>query len=181
MRAKRGGGLLPLGGNGEDFGGHKGYGLGLLVDIFSGVLSASANTTLLYPKTPDGTCFPSRVGHFFGALRVDLFRPLEGFKKDMDDFDPPLEKLSQSRGAGANLHSRRKRVRVGAEIPGRKAFRCISKFSRICGRLPARWELNFPCRARPVLNCLKLSLVIVLGPGKKIKGFSGLGFLRYKG
>ena len=85
MRAKRGGGLLPLGGSGEDFGGHKGYGLGLLVDIFSGVLSGSANTTLLYPKTPDGKPLPSRVGHFFGALRVDLFRPLEGFKKDMDD------------------------------------------------------------------------------------------------
>jgi LDH2 family malate/lactate/ureidoglycolate dehydrogenase len=83
MRAKRGGGLLPLGGNGEEFGGHKGYGLGLLVDIFSGVLSASANTTLLYPKTPDGKPLPSRVGHFFGALRVDLFRPLEEFKKDM--------------------------------------------------------------------------------------------------
>ena len=98
MRAKRGGGLLPLGGGGEDFGGHKGYGLGLLVDIFSGVLSASANTTLLYPKTPDGKPLPSRVGHFFGALRVDLFRPLEGFKKDMDDLIRRLKNSPKAEG-----------------------------------------------------------------------------------
>src|SRR5256712_9190689 len=38
--AKRlGGGLLPLGGEGEDLGGHKGYGLALMVDVLSGVLS----------------------------------------------------------------------------------------------------------------------------------------------
>ena len=98
MRAKSGGGLLPLGGNGEDFGGHKGYGLGLLVDIFSGVLSASANTTLLYPKTPDGKPLPSRVGHFFGALRVDLFRPLDGFKKDMDDLIRRLKNSPKAEG-----------------------------------------------------------------------------------
>jgi LDH2 family malate/lactate/ureidoglycolate dehydrogenase len=98
MRAKRGGGLLPLGGSGEEFGGHKGYGLGLLVDIFSGVLSASANTTLLYPKTPEGKPLPSRVGHFFGALRVDLFRPLEGFKKDMDDLIRRLQSAPKAEG-----------------------------------------------------------------------------------
>jgi LDH2 family malate/lactate/ureidoglycolate dehydrogenase len=85
IKSKIGGGLLPLGGVGEEFGGHKGYGLDLLVDIFSGVLSGSANTNLLYPKTPDGKPLPSLVGHFFGAMRVDFFRPTEGFKRDMDD------------------------------------------------------------------------------------------------
>ena len=98
MRGKRGGGLLPLGGAGEEFGGHKGYGLGLLVDIFSGVLSASANTTLLYPKTPEGKPLPSRVGHFLGALRVDLFRPLDGFKADMDDLIRRLKNSPKADG-----------------------------------------------------------------------------------
>ena len=36
------GALLPLGGYGVDGGGHKGYGLGLLVDILCGVLSGGA-------------------------------------------------------------------------------------------------------------------------------------------
>ena len=100
MRGKLGGGLLPLGGEGEDFAGYKGYGLGLLVDILSGVLSGSANTTLLYPKTPDGKPLPSRVGHFFGALRVDFFRPLNEFKKDMDDLIRRLKNSSKAEGRG---------------------------------------------------------------------------------
>jgi LDH2 family malate/lactate/ureidoglycolate dehydrogenase len=58
MRGGIGGGLLPLGGAGEEFGGHKGYGLGLVVDILSGILSGSANTTLVYPKTPEGKSLP---------------------------------------------------------------------------------------------------------------------------
>lgn len=98
MRAKRGGGLLPLGGLGELFGGHKGYGLALLVDILSGVLSGSGNTILLYPKTPEGKPLPSRVGHFFGALRVDFFRPLTEFKEDMDDMIRRLKNSAKAEG-----------------------------------------------------------------------------------
>jgi len=85
IRGKAGGGILPLGGEGEEFGGHKGYGLDFLVDIFSGILSGSGYLNLLYPKSPEGKPLPSRVGHFFGAIRVDYFRPLDEFKRDMDD------------------------------------------------------------------------------------------------
>ena len=96
IRSKAGGGLLPLGGLGEEFGGHKGYGLDLLVDIFSGVLPGSAYLNLLYPKTPEGKPLPSLVGHFFGAIRIDYFRPAEEFKRDMDDL---IRRLKNSRKA----------------------------------------------------------------------------------
>jgi len=98
IRSRAGGGLLPLGGEGEEFGGHKGYGLDILVDILSGVLSGSGNTNLLYPKTPEGKPLPSLVGHFFGAMRVDFFRPLEDFKKDMDDLIRRLRKSNKAEG-----------------------------------------------------------------------------------
>jgi LDH2 family malate/lactate/ureidoglycolate dehydrogenase len=78
--AKRlGGGLLPLGGEGEEMGGHKGYGLALLVDVLSGVLPGAATGLQVYAdeKKPD-------VGHFFLALDPAAFRPLEEFKRDMD-------------------------------------------------------------------------------------------------
>ncbi|MDR2135841.1 MAG: Ldh family oxidoreductase, partial [Treponema sp.] len=39
MLYKRGGGLLPLGGEGTGLGGHKGYGLAVMVDILCAVLS----------------------------------------------------------------------------------------------------------------------------------------------
>jgi len=98
IKGKIGGGLLPLGGVGEEFGGHKGYGLDLLVDIFSGVLSGSANTNLLYPKSKEGKPLPSLVGHFFGAMRVDFFRPAEEFKRDMDDMIRRLRKSPKAEG-----------------------------------------------------------------------------------
>ena len=98
IRSKTGGGLLPLGGEGEELGGHKGYGLDILIDILSGVLSGSGNTNLLYPKTPEGKPLPSLVGHFFGTMRVDFFRPLEDFKRDMDDMIRRLRNSKKAEG-----------------------------------------------------------------------------------
>ena len=98
IRSKAGGGILPMGGEGEESGGHKGYGLDLLVDILCGVLSGSGYLNLLYPKTPDGKPLPSLVAHFFGALRVDYFRPVQEFKKDMDDLIRRLKNSAKAEG-----------------------------------------------------------------------------------
>lgn len=85
LLARRGGGLLPLGGAGEEFRGYKGYGLALLVDILSGVLPGAGYADNIYPKTPEGKPLPADVGHFFGAIQVSAFRPLDEFKATMDD------------------------------------------------------------------------------------------------
>jgi LDH2 family malate/lactate/ureidoglycolate dehydrogenase len=87
------GGLLPLGGAGEESGGHKGYGLALWVDIFSAMLSGAMYADMLYPREADGTPRESLVGHFFGAWRVDAFRPLADFQAGMDDL---LQRLKNS-------------------------------------------------------------------------------------
>ena len=77
-----GGALMPLGGI-DLMRGYKGYGLGLMVDIFSGVLSGSAFGTDV--DIHDGTLRKARTGHFFAAIDITAFRPLEEFKHDMDD------------------------------------------------------------------------------------------------
>lgn len=86
---KLGGSLLPLGSN-KDMGSHKGYGLSAFVDIFSGVLSGAnygpwvPPFVSFLPLAPD---MPGKgIGHFVGAMRVDGFRPVESFKKDMDQW-----------------------------------------------------------------------------------------------
>jgi L-2-hydroxycarboxylate dehydrogenase (NAD+) len=86
---KDGGALLPLGGNREGSS-HKGYMLGSIVDIFSGVLSG-ANFGPWVPPFPAYIPMPLNmpgkgIGHFFGAMRIDAFRPSEDFKKDMDQW-----------------------------------------------------------------------------------------------
>ena len=92
--AKRlGGGLLPLGGEGEDLGGHKGYGLALMVDVLCGVLSGAATGLQVYAdeKRPD-------VGHFFMALDPTAFRPLDEFKGDMDRLARELKESPKAQG-----------------------------------------------------------------------------------
>jgi L-2-hydroxycarboxylate dehydrogenase (NAD+) len=72
--------LLPLGGVGEALGGHKGYGLATMVEMFS---AAFASGAFLYGLTgigPQGQKQPFRVGHFFMAISIEHFTPLDEFK-----------------------------------------------------------------------------------------------------
>jgi len=79
-RVISGGALMPLGGP-EILRGYKGYGLGLLVDIFSGVLSGGAFAADVYGSSSQSA---SNVGHFFAAIKIEAFREVQGFKQDMD-------------------------------------------------------------------------------------------------
>jgi L-2-hydroxycarboxylate dehydrogenase (NAD+) len=86
---KEGGALLPLGGDVEH-GSHKGYGLGAIVDIFSAILSG-ANYGPWVPPFPAYIPMPENmpgqgIGHFFGAMRIDAFRPAQEFKEHMDNW-----------------------------------------------------------------------------------------------
>lgn len=85
---KNGGALLPLGGD-REHGSHKGYGLGAIVDIFSGVLSGANFGPWVPPFATAGFMAAGEqvgkgTGHFLGAMRIDGFRPAADFKADMD-------------------------------------------------------------------------------------------------
>ncbi|UCG02880.1 MAG: Ldh family oxidoreductase [Candidatus Heimdallarchaeota archaeon] len=67
--------LLPLGGAGETLGGHKGYGYGTAVEIISAALTGG-------PFMKDLTLERGyKLGHFFLAINIESFLPLETFKK----------------------------------------------------------------------------------------------------
>ena len=84
---KSGGSMLPLGGD-RAHGSHKGYGLGALVDILSGVLPGANYGPWVPPFVAFIDPLEEKVGeglgHFFGAMRVDAFRPADEFKQNMD-------------------------------------------------------------------------------------------------
>jgi len=80
MLYQRGGGLIPLGGAGELFGGHKGYGLAVMVDIMTAITSGG----VFGKSVMDSEATSARVCHFFGAIRLDVFRDPEELKTDMD-------------------------------------------------------------------------------------------------
>jgi LDH2 family malate/lactate/ureidoglycolate dehydrogenase len=86
---KQGGALLPLGSD-PVHGSHKGYCLGAIVDIFSAVFSGAnygpwaPPFVSFLPVAPD---LPGKgLGHFFGAMRIDAFRPAEEFKQHIDQW-----------------------------------------------------------------------------------------------
>jgi LDH2 family malate/lactate/ureidoglycolate dehydrogenase len=83
------GALLPLGSD-REHGSHKGYALGSIVDIFSAVLSGASYGPWA-PPFPAYVPMPENqpgqgLGHFFGAMRVDAFRPAEEFTSHMDQW-----------------------------------------------------------------------------------------------
>jgi len=69
--------FLPLGGAGEEMGGHKGYGLATMVEILSAALSGGAFLKDLLGVAPDGSRRPYMLGHFFLAIDVEHFVPLD--------------------------------------------------------------------------------------------------------
>ncbi|WP_432711828.1 Ldh family oxidoreductase [Pedobacter sp.] len=86
---KAGGSLLPLGSD-KDHGSHKGYGLSATVDILSAVLSGANYGPWVPPFVaflePSANPVGEGIGHFFGAMRVDGFRPKEDFKNHLDNW-----------------------------------------------------------------------------------------------
>jgi L-2-hydroxycarboxylate dehydrogenase (NAD+) len=81
LQDRSGGGILPLGGLGTGFGGHKGYGLAVMVDILCALLAGAP----FGQAVRDSATSSARVSHFFGAMRVSSFRDPSDFRRDMDE------------------------------------------------------------------------------------------------
>lgn len=86
---KEGGSLLPLGTD-RAHGSHKGFGLSSAVDILSAVLSGANYGPWAPPFVsflePAENAPGQGLGHFVGAMRVDGFRPVEDYKKNIDQW-----------------------------------------------------------------------------------------------
>ena len=72
--------LLPLGGADELLGGHKGYDLATIVEIFSASLQTGAFLQGLTGFDGHGNRQPFKVGHFFMAINIESFVDISEFK-----------------------------------------------------------------------------------------------------
>jgi L-2-hydroxycarboxylate dehydrogenase (NAD+) len=89
--------FLPLGGT-RELGSHKGYGLAVAVDILTAVLSGGMYGNLAQRNPPEDEKLRVGSSHFFAALRVDFFRPIEEFKAAMDDMLRALKDSERAEG-----------------------------------------------------------------------------------
>ena len=81
LHGERLGGQLPLGGRSEQSSGYKGFGLGLGIEMLAPILAGDIASPFMPSRR---TNYESTIAHFFGAIRVDAFRPADEFKADVD-------------------------------------------------------------------------------------------------
>ncbi len=91
---KAGGGIVPLGGSTETLGGHKGYGYGMLAEIFASMLSLGV---------PSSSCctFPDKTGicHGFAAINPAYFGDPDAIRAHFSDFLSELRNSPKADGA----------------------------------------------------------------------------------
>src|SRR5213592_4402347 len=89
---RQGGALLPVGGTE----GYKGYGLSVMVEILCGLL-----TGLGFGVEPTGR---HNDGCFMAVFKVDAFRPLAEFKKEIGEFIKYLKETPPAEGSSGVLY-----------------------------------------------------------------------------
>lgn len=77
--------LVPLGGIGDETGGHKGYGYASVVEILSAALQGGAFLKALSGFDQHGNRQPYRLGHFFIAIDIQAFIDPAQFRKTSGD------------------------------------------------------------------------------------------------
>lgn len=112
--AARDGALLPLG--------HKGYALGILVDVLAGVLTGAAFGAGVGAEAEEGA--PQNTGHFVAAIRIGSFMAPDEFKRRADALvrhlraTPPQDPASSVRVPGERAAAvEAERLRLGIPVP----------------------------------------------------------------
>ena len=134
------GGHLFLGGEGEENGGHKGFGLGLLVELLCSGLSMGMSTIETF-RPGHG----SGITHFFGAMRLDLFGDPAALKKRIGEILDAIRESEKAEGQDRiyihgekESEARAKAMREGVFIDGAtRDF--LESNAREFGLEPPKW------------------------------------------
>jgi LDH2 family malate/lactate/ureidoglycolate dehydrogenase len=86
------GALLPMAG-------HKGYGLALLIEVLSSVLSGAGITKEVKSWVLENPANPTGQGHAFLAIDIDSIMPLNTFQERMDQMIRKIRNAPRAKGA----------------------------------------------------------------------------------
>ena len=90
--AKNGGGIMPLGGSTEQLGSHKGYGYGMLCEIFCSVFSQGTPSSHVNVGNKSGTC------HGFMAVDLHVFGDPDAIRKHFSEYLQELRDAPKADG-----------------------------------------------------------------------------------
>ena len=91
--AKNGGGIMPLGGSTEQLGSHKGYGYGMLCEMFSSILSMGATSNYCMVGGKGSIC------HGFMAINPAFFGDPNAIKEHFSTYLQELRESPKAEGA----------------------------------------------------------------------------------
>ncbi|MBQ4150612.1 MAG: Ldh family oxidoreductase [Clostridia bacterium] len=91
--AKNGGGIMPLGGNTEQLGSHKGYGYGMICEIFCSILSMGTTSNYTMQNGKSGIC------HGFIAIDPATFGDPAAIKEHLSAYLRDLRNSPKAEGA----------------------------------------------------------------------------------
>ena len=137
MLYRKGGGIVPLGGDSEMTGGHKGYGLAVMVDILTGLLAGGGFGL----DVMDTEVSSARVSHCFGAMRIDLFQDPGSFRQEMDRMlsslraCPPAEGEDQVYFAGLKEAESEQRAAAEGLVLDAKVYASLKALGDECGEV----------------------------------------------
>jgi LDH2 family malate/lactate/ureidoglycolate dehydrogenase len=131
------GGITPLGGA-RAVGGHKGYGLAVMVHILGGAL-AGASFSPIRNRTQRPSD-PHNIGHFFMAIDPRAFRPEGEFQEDLDQVIDVLHGAKRADPAqpvlvagDPEMATRSERLEQGVPIPAdlMEQLRAVAASARV--------------------------------------------------
>ena len=93
IKAHEGGGIVPLGGDTEQLGGHKGYGYGMLCELFASILSQGNTSAHTMQNGFSGIC------HGFMAINPAFFGNPEDIKKHFSQYLTELRESPKANNA----------------------------------------------------------------------------------
>ena len=137
--------LTPLGGLGEDFGGYKGYGYAMVVELLSSALSQTNFMKALLGVDSNGKPKPIELGHSFIAINISAFCDLEDLKHHVGEVSRQLRASRKAPGAqriwtpGEKEHETwlyRKDKGVPFNPPLKKAFKEVKERCKLDIELP---------------------------------------------
>jgi len=115
------GGITPLGGT-RALGGHKGYGLAVMVHILGGALSGASFSPIRNRTQKPSD--PHNIGHFFLAIDPRAFRAEGEFERDLDEVIDVLHNARRADPAqpvlvagDPEMATRAERLRDGVPVP----------------------------------------------------------------
>ena len=126
---------LPLGST-RELGSHKGYGLGVMVDIMCGLLSGAEGYA---------NASPTRRSHYVAAYNIEAFVSVEEFKNDMDGMLQGLRETKPAPGhdrvvyAGM-IEAEQEKERIAKGIPLHPEV--LDWFKQICAEFSIEYTLG---------------------------------------